>query len=58
MVVRGAEREAHYSPPSSAEVKNGKAVTSEPPYIFMTTFLIHKSVGKLSSRALNAPTSI
>jgi hypothetical protein len=29
-------READHSPPSSAEVKNGGAITSTPPYAFMT----------------------
>jgi hypothetical protein len=35
-------REANYSPPSSAEVKNAWSYTSTPPYVFMAWCLIKR----------------
>jgi hypothetical protein len=41
MGIKRQRREADHSPPSTAEVKNGRDIPPFPPYVFMGWYLIN-----------------
>jgi hypothetical protein len=47
LVVKRQGREANHSPPSSTEVKNGGAINSLPPYVFVEWCLINYTQGQI-----------